>query len=173
MQKVSHQANKGCVRVIFKPGDWVWVHLRKERFLSLRKSKLHPRGDDPFQALERINDNAYKIDLLSNYVITAIFNVSNLSPFDFDEVDDSRTNLHEERGNDANQTNTNHVDKYDDLLKYDGPMTRTHMKKFKNALGVFVKQEVKLELMNQSTSANVAQLSEFGESLIQGKNHHF
>ena len=32
---------------------------------------------------------------------------------------------------------------------------------------------MKLELMNQSTSANGAQLSEFGESLTKGKNHHF
>ena len=47
------------------------------------------------------------------------------------------------------------------------------MKKFKDALGVFVKQEMKLELMNHNTSANGAQLSEFGESLIKGKNHHF
>ncbi|XP_022973897.1 uncharacterized protein LOC111472489, partial [Cucurbita maxima] len=43
------------------PGDWVWVHFRKERFPTQRKSKLLPRGDGPFQVLERINDNAYKI----------------------------------------------------------------------------------------------------------------
>ena len=47
------------------------------------------------------------------------------------------------------------------------------MKKFKDALGVFVKQEIKFELMNQSTSAKGAQLSEFEESLIKGQNHHF
>ena len=49
--------------VIFEPSDWVWVHMRKERFLARRRSKLHPRGDGPFQVLERINDNAYKLDL--------------------------------------------------------------------------------------------------------------
>ena len=32
---------------------------------------------------------------------------------------------------------------------------------------------MKLELMNQNTSANGAQLSKFGESLTKGKNHHF
>ncbi|KAJ8771082.1 hypothetical protein K2173_023407 [Erythroxylum novogranatense] len=30
--------------VTFEPGDWVWVHLRKERFPTQRKSKLDPRG---------------------------------------------------------------------------------------------------------------------------------
>ena len=33
--KVFQQANKGHVRVIFEPGDWVWVHFRKERFPNL------------------------------------------------------------------------------------------------------------------------------------------
>jgi len=37
--------------------------MRKERFPKQRKSKLQPGGDEPFQVLERINDNAYKIDI--------------------------------------------------------------------------------------------------------------
>ena len=59
----ASKTNKGCKLVVFQPGDWVWVHMRKERFPNQRKSKLQPRGDGPFQVLERINDNAYKIDL--------------------------------------------------------------------------------------------------------------
>jgi len=51
--------------MVFEPEDWVWLHLRKDRFPSQRKSKLQPRGDGPFKVLERINDNAYKIDLPS------------------------------------------------------------------------------------------------------------
>ncbi|XP_040953670.1 uncharacterized protein, partial [Gossypium hirsutum] len=43
------------------PGDWVWLHMRKERFPMQRRSKLLPRGDGPFQVLERINDNSYKL----------------------------------------------------------------------------------------------------------------
>jgi len=28
-----------------------------------RKSKLLPRGDDPFQVIRKINNNAYELDL--------------------------------------------------------------------------------------------------------------
>ena len=82
----------------FEPGDWVWVHLRKERFPARRRSKLHPRGDGPFQALERINDNAYKLDLPGEYNISATFNVYDLSLFDVG--DNSRSNPFKKRGND-------------------------------------------------------------------------
>ena len=56
--------------------------MRKERFPAKRKSKLHLRGDGPFQILECINDNAYKVNLPSEYNTSATFNVSNLSLFD-------------------------------------------------------------------------------------------
>ncbi|XP_051152721.1 uncharacterized protein LOC127266509 [Andrographis paniculata] len=55
---------------------------RKERFPELRKSKLTPRGDGPFRVLERINDNAYKLELPSEYQVHATFNVSDLNLFD-------------------------------------------------------------------------------------------
>ena len=97
-EQYTKQANKGRRKVVFEPGDWVWVHLRKERFPEQRKSKLQPRGDGPFQVLERINDNAYKIDLPRSYGnISATFNVTNLSLFD---AVDSRTNPFEQGGND-------------------------------------------------------------------------
>jgi hypothetical protein len=41
-ERVASQANKGRRRVIFEPGDWVWVHMRKERFPAHRRTKLHP-----------------------------------------------------------------------------------------------------------------------------------
>jgi hypothetical protein len=44
----------------------VWLHLRKDRFLDLRKSKLLPRADGPFKMLEKINDNAYKLELCAD-----------------------------------------------------------------------------------------------------------
>ncbi|XP_049349488.1 uncharacterized protein LOC125814082 [Solanum verrucosum] len=43
------------------PLPLVWVHMRKERFPSKRKTKLDPRGSGPYKVLERIGDNAYKL----------------------------------------------------------------------------------------------------------------
>ncbi|KAF3645981.1 putative TMV resistance protein N-like isoform X1 [Capsicum annuum] len=50
-----------------------------DRFPSQRNAKLMPRGDGPFQVLERINDNAYKIDLPPEYQVHNTFNVCDLS----------------------------------------------------------------------------------------------
>ena len=117
----ASQANKGRRRVTFQPGDWVWVHMRKERFLNHRKSKLMPRGDGSFQILEKINDNAYKVDLPGEYNVSATFNVSDLTLFEAD----SMTNPFEEGGNDGIQ-DAPHVDQVcqDSLHVSDGPITR-------------------------------------------------
>lgn len=56
--KYAELANKRRKALLFYEGDWVWLHLRKDRFPTQRKSKLMPRGDGPFQFLKRINDNA-------------------------------------------------------------------------------------------------------------------
>ena len=104
-EQYATQANKGRKQVVFQPGDWVWVHMRKERFPAQRRSKLLPRGDGPFQVVARVNDNAYKLDLPGEYNVSATFNIFDLSPFDVGKG--SRTNSFEERGNDKNhQGNT-------------------------------------------------------------------
>ncbi|KAG8503286.1 hypothetical protein CXB51_001235 [Gossypium anomalum] len=64
-------ANKGQKQVVFEPGERVWIHMRKEHFPTQQKSKLLPRGDGPFQVLERINENSYKIDLPGDYNVTS------------------------------------------------------------------------------------------------------
>ena len=43
-----------------------------------------PREEGPFKVLERVNDNTYKIDLPSDYQVSATFNVSDLSPYEDD-----------------------------------------------------------------------------------------
>ena len=65
--------------MVIKSGDWVWIHLRKNRFTSKRKSKLQEKGDGPFKVLEHINYNAYKIELPLDYGVSNTFNVTDLT----------------------------------------------------------------------------------------------
>ena len=89
-----------------------------------RRSKLLPRGDGPFQVLERINDNAYKLDLPGQYNVSATFNVPDLSPFDTGE--DLRA-LQEE-GNDKAK---------DPVLVPVGPVTRARAKEVQGGFKYF------------------------------------
>ena len=43
--------------------------MRKELFPSKKKSKLMLRADGPFEVLERVNDNAYKVIFLEIMVL--------------------------------------------------------------------------------------------------------
>ena len=143
MEGYAKYANKGRKKVTFEPGDWVWVHFRKKRFPSQRKSKLMPRGDGPFQVLARINDNAYKIDLPREYGVSATFNVVDLTLFDAgDDFVDLRTNTLQEGGNDMGiQAHDNHqtqahdqMEAQDPIQGIGGPMTRARAKKAQEAL---------------------------------------
>ena len=61
-----------------------------------RKSKLQPRGDGSFQILEMINDNAYKVDLLSECGVSVTFNVSNFTLSDVGDIENQSYN-HEKK----------------------------------------------------------------------------
>jgi hypothetical protein len=133
-EQYATQANKGRRQLVFEPGDWVWLHMRKERFPAKRHSKLLPRGDGPFQVLEHINDNAYKLDLPGEYNVSATFNVTDLSPFDVS--DDLRANPFQEEGNDGDQGTTSK-----DLVQVPiGPVTRARAKKFKDVLNGLIQE---------------------------------
>ena len=71
----SNKGNTGRKELVHNEGDWVWLHLRKDRFPTKRKSKLSPR-DRPFQVLERINNNAYRLDLPEEYGVSTTFIIS-------------------------------------------------------------------------------------------------
>ncbi|KAK1650346.1 hypothetical protein QYE76_068151 [Lolium multiflorum] len=79
--------NKKRKEMLFKPGDMVWVHFRKDRFPKLRKSKLKPRGAGPYKVLAKINDNAYSIDLpVDEFGVSNSFNVADLTPYDGEDL---------------------------------------------------------------------------------------
>ncbi|GKV11018.1 hypothetical protein SLEP1_g22307 [Rubroshorea leprosula] len=132
------EANKGRKKVVFEPGDWVWVHMRKERFPAQRHSKLQPRGDGPFQVIARINDNAYKLELPGEYNVSATLNVSDISPFD--TGDDLRTNPFAERGNDGNQDDPTCTTSRDPLHIPGGPVMRARARKMQEALNGLIEQ---------------------------------
>jgi hypothetical protein len=73
--------SKGRKRVTFEPGDMVWLHLRKDRFPTLHRSKLMPRAAGPFKVLTKINDNAYILDLPAGFGVSTSFNVADLKPY--------------------------------------------------------------------------------------------
>ncbi|XP_051149220.1 uncharacterized protein LOC127263941 [Andrographis paniculata] len=91
------------------PLPCVWLHLRKERFPAQRKSKLSPRGDGPFQVVERINDNAYKLDLPGDERLMG-------QPF-------------QERGDDVTI-----MTELDPIIIPPGPITRSRARKFQLAI---------------------------------------
>jgi len=94
--------------------------------------------------IQRINDNAYKIDLLGKYSVSDTFNVSDLSPYDAGE--DSRLNTFEEREDDENQElkfnqpqEPTQINNSKDALQISsGPITRSRAQKLKEALIGFI-----------------------------------
>jgi hypothetical protein len=65
--KYKVAGDRGRKHVVFQVGDLVWLHLRKDHFPDLCKSKLMPCVDGPFKVIEKINDNAYKLELPADF----------------------------------------------------------------------------------------------------------
>ncbi|BAT81715.1 hypothetical protein VIGAN_UM161000 [Vigna angularis var. angularis] len=137
-ERYAKYSNKGKREVIFEEGDWVWLHLSKNRFPTQRKSKLNSRGDGPFRVVQRINNNAYRLELPCEYDVSATFNVCDLTPFvgdleqdEDEEPQDLKTNPSQEGGD-------------DDKLLAKGPITRSMAKQIQEGLKSFPKEGAKL-----------------------------
>jgi len=50
-----------------------------------RKNKLTASGDDPYMIVQKVGDNAYRIELPGDMNISATFNVADLTPNIADE----------------------------------------------------------------------------------------
>ena len=64
------------------------------------------RGDGPFKVIERVGDNAYKLQLPRDMAVSVTFNIGDLSPYVedcFEEASNLRSNPQEEREVDAEQ----------------------------------------------------------------------
>jgi hypothetical protein len=96
-EKYQVAASKGKKEVKLEPDDLVWVHLRKDRFPDLRKSKLMPRAAGPFG-------------------VSPTFNISDFKPYlgEEDELESRTTQIQE--GEDDEDISPLH--------KMQGPITR-------------------------------------------------
>jgi hypothetical protein len=56
-----------------------------------------PIADGPFKVLEKINENAYKLDLPADFGVSPTFNIANLKPYlgEEDELESRTTQMHE------------------------------------------------------------------------------
>jgi hypothetical protein len=137
--KYKLAGDKGRKELKFEPGDLVWLHLRKERFHELRKSKLLSRADGPFKVVERINDNAYKLDLPADFGVSPTFNIADLKPYLREEDDlESRTTEMQEGeddedipANDTSPTSTSSLPQQDSI-PLAGPITRARARQLNN-----------------------------------------
>jgi hypothetical protein len=105
--KYQVAGSKGKKHVTFESGDMVWLHLRKDCFPTLHRSKLMPRAAGPFKVLTKINDNAYILDLPPEFGVSTSFNVSDLKPYlGEDEELPSRMTSVQEGEDDEDTTST-------------------------------------------------------------------
>ena len=80
-EKYRIAGSKGRKEIKFEPGDLVWLYLTKDWFPELRKSKLMPRAAGPYKIIEKINDNAYKLELPPEFGVSPTFNIADLKPY--------------------------------------------------------------------------------------------
>ena len=136
-EKYRIAGSKGRQEVKLEPGDLVWLHLRKDRFPELRKSKLMPRADGPFKIVEKINDNAYKLELPPEFGVSPTFNISDLKPYlgEEDELESRTTSIQEEE-DDADITASDTHDNPPTVIQ--GPITRARTRQLNLEVSSFL-----------------------------------
>jgi hypothetical protein len=127
--KYKIAGDRGRKHVVFDVGDLVWLHLRKDRFPELRKSKLMPRAAGPFKVLEKINDNAYKLELPAELgPVSPTFNIADLKPYFGEEEElSSRTTSIQEGGHDEDIPSLD-TTAVPTATQIQGPITRARAK---------------------------------------------
>uniref|UniRef100_A0A2N9F6N0 Reverse transcriptase n=1 Tax=Fagus sylvatica TaxID=28930 RepID=A0A2N9F6N0_FAGSY len=79
--KYKARVDQSRRQLLFEEGDLVWVYLPKERQPGGPYSKLQDRKIGPCKILQRLNDNAYKVELPSHLQTSNSFNVRHLVPY--------------------------------------------------------------------------------------------
>jgi hypothetical protein len=135
-EKYRITGSKGWKEVKLELGDLVWLHLSKERFPDLRKSKLMSRADGTFKILEKIKDNAYKLELPIEFGVSPTFNISDLRPYlgEEDEVPSRTTSIQE--GEDDEDITTS--DTTIPSIELQGPIMRSRAQQLRRQVNSFL-----------------------------------
>jgi hypothetical protein len=113
-----------------------WLGLNLEILFGFILARANSQANvSPY--LDKVNDNAYKVDLPGDYNVSATFNVNDLTPY-LDDNDDSdlRTNHFQPEADDVHHGNYNPSCKAKTNMQEDsdGPMTRARAKQLQRAL---------------------------------------
>jgi len=137
--KYKIAGDKGGRKLIFEPGVLIWMHLRKDRFPELRKSKLMPRAAGPFKVLQQINENAYKLDLLTDFGVSPTFNIADLKPYlgDGDELESRTTQMQDGEDDEDIGTTYTSTPTPTPLPTPLGPLTRARARQLNHQVSSF------------------------------------
>ena len=74
--KYKARHDKHQMEYSFQVGDQVWLYIRKDRMQGEGR-KLKPIRYGPFKILEKIGENAFRLDFLAYMHIYSVVNVEN------------------------------------------------------------------------------------------------
>lgn len=142
----ARYASRGKKELILYPGDWVWLHLRKERFAQRRGNKLSNKDDGPFRVIERINDNAYRIELPEEYGVHATFNIADLKLFERADEEEANRLMDQPSEGGGDDRNVRSQPTLPVIQLREGPISRGSSNKFINKI---------LDLLNNFQESNL------------------
>jgi hypothetical protein len=110
--------------------------LRKDRFPTLRRSKLIPRAASPFKVLKKINDNAYVLDLPVEYGVSSSFNVADLKPYasEDEELPSRTTSIQEGEDDEDIKPNKGMATPTKPAQAPPGPLTRARARELNSVM---------------------------------------
>ena len=91
-----------------------------------------PRAASHFKVLEKINDNAYKLELPADFGVSPTFNIADLKPYlgEDDELESRTTQMQEGEDDEDITTNDTSTPAQDRVIA--GPITRARARQLNN-----------------------------------------
>jgi hypothetical protein len=95
-----------------------------------------PRADGPFKVLEKINENAYKLDLPGDYGVIPTFHIADLKRYlgEEDELESRMTRMQEGKDDVDINTNDTSTPTHNQIS---GPITQARVRQLNNQISSF------------------------------------